>query len=304
MMKFDCLVTNPPYRDSSHTESKNTLWRKWFSFDSIINDGGVFAEIIPSSWMGSPPLIKNNFLDENGNVSKNITFINRDECEKYFKGIGSNFSYFVYSKEPYDGKTDFITKNIDNSIDSFSANLNKCLFGVFPRDLSKIGIRILHKTLNGNQLIGIENTTICHANNKNKWKEIPIDSFRFPIEKTPNSTIYYNKPHPHQDLKKVLIPTTTYFRSMYITTHGTSQSFCYYLIKDTEDSDIVMHNLNNKLFDYLNECFRYSNWNSVKLLKKLPQIPFDLKLTDVEIYKYFNLTDTEINHIENIVTWR
>jgi len=304
MIKFDCLVTNPPYRDSSHTESKNTLWRKWFNFDSIINDGGVFAEIIPASWMGSPPLVKDNFLDENGNVSKNITFINRDECEKYFKGIGSNFSYFVYSKEPYGGNTEFVTKNIDSSIDSFSSNLNDCLFGVFPRDLSKIGISILHKTLNNNELLGVTNTTICHANNKHRWKSIQDDEFNFPIEKTPNLTIYYNRPHPHQNLKKVLIPTTTYFRSMYLTTNGTSQSFCYYVLKDNEDSDIVMHNINNKLFDYLNECFRYSNWNSVKLLAKLPKIPFNTKLKDIEIYKYFNLTDEEINHIENIIKWR
>ena len=304
MMKFDCLVTNPPYRDSSHTESKNTLWRKWFEFDSLLNDGGVFAEIIPSSWMGSPPLVKDNFLDENSNLKRNLTFINRDECEKHFKGIGSNFSYFVYSKEPYNGKTDFVTKNIDNSIDSFTADLNECLFEVFPRDLSVLGISILHKTLYNQELLGVENTTICHANNKTKWKEVPIDSFQFPIEKTPNSIIYYNKAHPHQNLNKVVIPTTTYYRSMYLTTNGTSQSFCYYVLKDGEAENIVLNNINNKLFDYLNECFRYSNWNSVKLLKKLPSIPFNKELTDMEIYSHFNLTNDEIAHIEKIITWR
>ena len=63
-MKFDGIVTNPPYADSSHTESKNTLWRKWFEFDELLNDDGVFAEIIPSSWMGSPPIMKKHFLNE------------------------------------------------------------------------------------------------------------------------------------------------------------------------------------------------------------------------------------------------
>ena len=90
-MKFDGLVTNPPYADSSHSESKNTLWRKWFEFDKLVNDGGVFSEVIPSSWMGSPPIMKKYFLDGN-KLSKNITFLNRDECKKHFKGIGSNFS--------------------------------------------------------------------------------------------------------------------------------------------------------------------------------------------------------------------
>ena len=76
-MKFDGFVTNPPYADSSHTESKNTLWRKWFDFDYLVVDDGVFAEILPSSWMGSPPIIKKHFVDENG-LKVNITHLNRD----------------------------------------------------------------------------------------------------------------------------------------------------------------------------------------------------------------------------------
>jgi hypothetical protein len=59
-----------------------------------------------------------------------------------------------------------------------------------------------------------------------------------------------------------------------------------------------------KLFDYLNECFRYSNWNSVNLLRLLPTIPIDVKLDDNEIYKIVGLTDEEISHINTIIQWR
>ena len=124
MKQFEGIITNPPYADSSHTEQKNTLWRKWFKFDELIVDGGVFAEIIPSSWMGSPPIIKENFLNEKSLVSKNITHINLDECGKYFKGVGQKFSYFVYTKEDYKNKTELTVKNIDGSIETFEENLN------------------------------------------------------------------------------------------------------------------------------------------------------------------------------------
>ena len=304
MKQFEGIITNPPYADSSHTEQKNTLWRKWFKFDELIVDGGVFAEIIPSSWMGSPPIIKENFLNEKSLVSKNITHINLDECGKYFKGVGQKFSYFVYTKEDYKNKTELTVKNIDGSIETFEENLNDVIFDVFPRDLSKFAISILNKTIVNTTPLGIQNTTVCHGNNKHLWKNNSDEEFRFPIEKTPNKTIFYKKEHPHQGIPKIIIPTTTYYRAMYYTTNGTSQSFCYYNLKDGEEKDVVLNNINNKLFDYINECFRYSNWNSVNLLKKLPQLPFDKKMTDLEIYKYFNLTVEEIEHIDKIIEWR
>lgn len=304
MIKFDGIITNPPYADSSHTEQKNTLWRKWFEFDKLIKSKGVFSEIIPSSWMGSPPLMRDNFLDDYSKISKNITHINLDECGKYFKGVGQKFSYFVYTKEEYKNKTDLVVKNIDGSIQKFNENLNNVVFDVFPRDLSSTAISILNKTIVNTTPVGILNTTVCHGNNKHLWKESKSDEFKYPIEKTPNKTIFYKKEHPHQEIPKIIIPTTTYYRSMYYTTNGTSQSFCYYNLKDGEDKDVVLNNINNKLFDYINECFRYSNWNSVNLLKKLPHLPLDKKLTDQEIYEYFNLTNDEILHINKIVQWR
>ena len=302
-MKFDGIVTNPPYADSSHTESKNTLWRKWFEFDELLNDDGVFAEIIPSSWMGSPPIMKKHFLNE-GELKVNLTHLNRDECEKYFKGIGSNFSYFVYLKNKYGGQTKVVAKNVNKEIEKSKLNLNDLIFNVLPRDLSTEAESILSKTLVNRELLGVLNTTVCHANNKHLWRNERGDEFKYPIEKYPNVTIYYNREHPHQGIPKVVIPTTTYYRVIYYTTNGTSQSMCYYNLKDDEDKDVVLNNINNKLFDYLNECFRYSNWNSVNLLRNLPKLPMDKKMSDKNIYDYFDLTGNDIKRIEGMITWR
>ena len=77
-----------------------------------------------------------------------------------------------------------------------------------------------------------------------------------------------------------------------------------YRSKDNEDKDIVLNNINNKLFDYLNECFRYSNWNSVNLLRKLPKLPMENKMSDKDVYDYFGLTGDDVNRIEEMITWR
>jgi hypothetical protein len=305
-MKFNCLLTNPPFQDSSHDEKKNTLWRKWLQFnDLLVEDKGIFSLVIPSSWMGSPPVLKEYFF-VNNQLKENITHINRDECRKHFPSIGSTFSYFVLEKKEYKNKTEIISKNIDKTCDvSRDVNLNQCIIEVFPRDLSEIGLSIMTKTLNnGKNKLGIINNTYNHSVHKKKWSKEPSDEFRYPIQNTPSKLYWYNYAHPDQDKLKLLIPTTTYFRKQMVTTNGVTQSFCYFLIGETLNSEIVVNNVNNKLFDYLNECFRYANWNSVKLLRKLPEIPLDRILNDDEIYEFFGLTDNEIKHINKMITWR
>jgi hypothetical protein len=305
-MKFDCLLTNPPYQDSSHIEKKNTLWRKWISFnEKIINNDGIFSLVIPSSWMGSSPILKENFLVDK-KIKYNITYINRDECKKHFPNVGSTFSYFIMENKEYGENTTVLSKNINGSIEfANNLNLNDSIIDVFPRDLTDVGLSIIKKTLNDNiEKLGIINNTYNHSVHKTKWSLSENEEFCYPIQNTPSKLYWYNYSHPHQGLLKLLIPTTTYFRKQMVTTNGVTQSFCYFLIDESLDSNIVLNNINNKLFDYLNECFRYANWNSVNLLRKLPKIPFNGLLTDEEIYEFFNLTVEEINHINKIILWR
>jgi len=305
-MKFDCLLTNPPYQDSSHVEKKNTLWRKWISFnEKIVKDNGITSLVIPSSWMGSGPVLKENFL-YNGEVKYNLTYINRDECKKHFPNVGSTFSYFVMENKKYENRTSVLSKNIDGKIEVVNnLNLNQTLLEVFPRDLTDLGSSIITKTLGYDvKKLGIINNTFNHSVHKTKWKLEQNDEFCFPIQNTPSKLYWYNYQHPHQGLTKLLIPTTTYFRKQLISTYGVTQSFCYLLIENNMNPNVVLNNVNNKLFDYLNECFRYANWNSVNLLRKLPKIPLDRELTDNDIFEFFELTNEEINHINKIIKWR
>lgn len=302
-MEFDCLLTNPPYQDSSHPEKKNTLWRKWINFEKLIKKGGTVALHHPSSWMGSLPILKEFFLKDDGTIKNNVKFINRDECKRHYPGVGSFFSYYVYNKEPYENNTVIISKNIDDNISNTSCNLNECLIGVFPRDMSNIGISILKKCLSLEPL-GIQNNTYCHGVKKKYWRFTQDETYIYPVRKNMKQTIYFNFPHPDQQGLKLLIPTTTKFRNMILTTDAPSQSFCYFNIHDGLDANIVKNNIDNMLFDYLNECFRYSNWNSVSLLRKLPSIPLDEIKNDNDIFNHVGLNVEEINHIRSIVTWR
>jgi hypothetical protein len=168
-----------------------------------------------------------------------------------------------------------------------------------------LGNSILQKTIGPNvKKLGIKNNTYNHSVHRDKWRKEMIDEFIYPIQNTPHKLYWYNYAHPDQDKLKLLIPTTTYYRNQMLTTYGVTQSFCYFLIDENVNQNIVVNNINNKLFDYLNECFRYANWNSVNLLRNLPFLPLDVEMSDNEIYEYFNLTKDEINHINKLIKWR
>lgn len=300
-MKFDYIVGNPPYQDSSHTEKKNTLWRKFLELSLKLskNNTGIIAFVIPSSWMGSKKLLDLIFLNNN------LLYINKDECKRHFPKVGSTFSYFIMETSPYKGLTTFKNKEINGTVTDSIADINDVLVEVFPRNLSTHSISILRKVLNSNrELLGIINNTTHHCVHKKRWSLKQEGIFQYPIHNTPTKLYWWITPHKHSGLRKIVIPTTTYYRNMFTTTNGITQSFCYYLLKDSENEDTVIHNINNSLFDYVNECFRYANWNSVQLLRKLPQIPLDKKMSDAEIFNYFGLTDEEIKEVKETITWR
>ena len=300
-MQFDLVLTNPPYQNSQHTEKKNTLWRKFLDLciNSLVKDNGHLSLVIPSSWMGSRQLLTKYFLPYD------LECINKDECRRHFPGMGSTFSYFIMRKAPYQGRTKITNKEIDGSVSHGHYDIRDCVLEAFPRNITAASVSIVKKVLqSGRPLLGVINNTKHHSVHKDRWRAEKEGAFFYPVQNTPRKLYWFNTPHIHQGRGKVLIPTTTYFRSMSLSTYGVTQSFCYYLIPDGVEPTVALHNINNVVFDYINECFRYANWNNVQLLRKLPEVPVTHRLTDAEMFKFFDLTPGEIAEIKKAITWR
>jgi len=299
-MQFDLVITNPPYQDSSHGEKKNTLWRKFLDLgvERLAGPNGYVSLVIPSSWMGSKRLLKKYF------IPNDLIYINKDECRRHFT-VGSTFSYFIMRKGEYKGSTTIVNKQIDKTISRGAYDIRDLIFEAFPRNISHINTGIVKKVLGDSRpLLGVLNDTSHHCVHKDRWRLQPDKKFAHPIHNTPSKLYWYTTPHQYQGHTKIIIPTTTYFRRMMITDHGTTQSFCYYLVPLGVDPEIALHNINNIVFDYINECFRYANWNNVQILKRLPQIPMDHHLTDEEVFEHFDLNGAEQAEIVAAVHWR
>lgn len=299
-MKFDFVIGNPPYQDSSHTEKKNTLWRQFIELSlKIVEKDGFVCFVVPSSWMGAKKILKKNFLPYT------LHYINKDECKRHFPNVGSTFSYYILqNKSPKDTESiTIVNKEISKKVVKNEILLKDVFNECFPRDMSKEAISIIKKIKSKSKL-EMKYTTKHHSVHRDRWRLKKEGEFQYPIQNTPTKLYWWNSIHEDQNKKKLVIPTTTYFKNMLITDSGVTQSFVYYLLKEDEDEEIVLHNTNNIVLDYYNECYRYANWNSVDLLKTIPRMPFTKKMSNEEIYDFFCLERDEIKLIEESVTWR
>ena len=66
-MKFDVVVTNPPFQDTTKRgKTQHKLWIEFtrLSFDSLLKDGGVLCQVSPSSFLSPSSKILQLFKDK------------------------------------------------------------------------------------------------------------------------------------------------------------------------------------------------------------------------------------------------
>jgi len=134
-MKFDIVLTNPPYQwasdDDSGRDTKNNRENLWtrgvtMSFERLSKDDGFVAMVTPPSWRtASFDYAKTSILNDYFRPN-NVISINLDECKKHFK-VGSDFSYWIVEKGTRGEQTELITPagtvNINLSEETFNYGL-------------------------------------------------------------------------------------------------------------------------------------------------------------------------------------
>jgi hypothetical protein len=108
-LKFDVILTNPPFQDSvKRNKTPHKLWIDFTKavFDRLLVDGGVLCQVSPASF-ASP---SNVILDV---MRENQTLVLRTDTEAHFRkaNVGSSFSDYLIRKTPNNGTvTDVFNK--------------------------------------------------------------------------------------------------------------------------------------------------------------------------------------------------
>jgi site-specific DNA-methyltransferase (adenine-specific) len=296
-MKFDVIIGNPPYQSSK--ENSDQLWPLFT--EKVINltkPEGYIEYIIPDTWTSGTRSVmlsgRKNLLTEVFNTL-NVEYLNFD-VKKYFPGIGSGFSAFVVQKSFQNKLTKFVTPE-----GTFDFDITTLRY--IPKTINVTSLNIVKKVTNHNNecvyfkfygktdnvdLIDLKDTTHIFqyantsSNHPTKWGDISGQGYgrkkviyaymgsnqKFEYDLTGNISLMYNSRAYELDFKATEGGLKSYFES--------------------------------KLVRFLNQD-KWSQYNEPKILNLLPVVDFTKVWSDLELFCHFNLTQEEIDYIENAI---
>ena len=285
-MKFDVVIGNPPYQDPIATSSKK-LWDK-FVLKGIehTNKNGFLAMITPSSWMGGQSEVFELMKDK-----QPLVFC--PDGSQHFPNVGTTISYYII-------------KNCKNTLPTITTNGSMIDFksvSFIPKSCNKNAISILEKVISTDKL-DVNYDSFCHSQRQDKVRKKQDGEFIYPNKHGSNTLLYSNVKHPAMDLQKVMFYMSGRMKPFYDNgEHGISQHHGYVPVNNKIEADNLIKYLRSKIISFLIQESTFAQaWNK-KFIKTIPMIDLSKSWTDSELYQHFNLTQEEIDYIEQTVKY-
>ena len=293
-MKFDIVVTNPPFQDT--TKKKKTQHKLWIeftqtAFDKWLKPEGRLAQVSPSSFSSPSNKILKIFQQ------KNCVFLRLD-TKKHFPNVGSTFADYLIINEENKQPTEITTqtnvfhKTIDNSVFYLPVDIGEHSFSIHKKVIfdqaQKLDVRYDYVTCHNVQIHRNDNISKTKTN-----KHI------YPIFHTNKQTWYSSIRQDWANRKKVMWSRSGYTKPFYDDgILGGTDMVYYVLVPDNDAGSNLVKSLNTKLIRYILATAKWSGFGNEKIFRSLPNLPTDVALTDEDMYNIFNLSQEEIKYID------
>jgi N-6 DNA methylase len=264
--KFDLIVANPPYNNEGglKTGGKN-LYQKF-----IINSLDIYSKYI--LFVCPPGFYKATDFDNSNNIYKKISsnehsleYLNATDINKQFFNVGSLIIYFLIKKQTYT-KTKILT---DDGI----LNIDMSKYNFIPRLVSKYTYSILEKIISNG-----ERMEIFRDDNQRKSVSdfVTLSTLNHLSDKG-----YWN----------ISIGSSTNRKRIVINCDNKNYK-----------AEELLNLLNLKLYRFCFYVYRHDGAVYHNFIKGF-NIPkkFTKDWTDKDLYKYFNLSQEEIDLIESTI---
>jgi tRNA1(Val) A37 N6-methylase TrmN6 len=295
--KYDLIVANPPYAklmdDGKRTSKNHNLIKDFIEKSlSLLKTNGYLLFITPDNWM--------SYADRNTLIEKitslQIIHLDIHNAKKYFKKIGSSFTWYIIHNCPYykDISISGIWKK-EQYLSSVSSQIMKFI----PLLYNQIVQSILSKTILNTSLKKFDINTSSYLHKYTKKELInttETDIFKYKLIHTLKQTVYSSKPHKFQDGYKVFISTTDKY-NLTIDNCGMTQSIAFILCDNQEQAQKYLKILYNPLYQFINNICRWGNFNNIRIMQQFP-IPDNYE-DDKDIYESFKITNEEIDYIQS-----
>lgn len=274
-MKFDVVIGNPPYQDSSKESQNSGLWMD-FIYKAVHLSKKYVQFVSPISWMSGSTTQKSELLPI---FTKNLIYLNLD-TPKYFTGVGSTFCDYILDLDS-SNTTQVKQNEIIEKLD-----IKNKLF--LPKILNGKTLSIINRVFENKNKIGFST----------KQRVTPNGIGQYEILHTNGNIVKNEIDSKNSGVFKIVVNKSGYLNPI-TTTLGTSQNV-YWAPITSEESESIINFLNSKLINIITQKLcKYSGFNSDIVMQNLPKLDFTKKYSDEELYEYFELSEEEKNYIRN-----
>ena len=293
--KMDMVFVNPPFHDD--VKRKKTQHKLWIDFTKLtfnkwLKENGTLIQISPTSF--STP-------------SSKILTIFKEKCvshlflkeEEFFPDVNTTISWYIVQNTND-------TSTLTNINDKYKLLIDDSML-YLPSDFCDESISIHKKVIfdtTEKQQVKYDYTT---AHNVLIHKEHPTisktetEQHKYPMFHTNKQVWYSSVDQDFRVKKKVMWTRSGYTKPFFDDgTLGVTDMGYYILVKSKREGENLDHNLNSTLFKYILKTAKWSGFGNEKVFAGLPKLP-NKKMTDSEMYKYFNLTEQEYEYIKSKV---
>jgi len=298
--KYDLVVANPPYakilEDGKRASKNHNLIKDFIDKSlSLLKPNGYILFITPDNWM--------SLADRNTLIEKitNLQIIHLDihTAKKHFKKIGSSFTWYIIQNVRT--QNDYTISGIwkktlyNDKVKSMERNYIPLLYN------SKVQ-SILSKTIDNGELEKFQVQTssdLHHYTKKTLISNDEDETHKYRLIHTPKQTVYASRPHKFQEGYKVFLSTTDKY-NVFVDNCGMTQSIAFIQCEDKKQATYYCDILSHPLYIFLNNICRWGNFNNIRILQKFPKPIIKKYKKDDEsiIFKYYKLTEEEINYIK------
>ena len=286
-VKYDLIVANPPYSGGGN---KNQSLSNSFIEHSIdlLNDKGYLCYVTPNNWMTYNS--NNTTLKKLLNEGSFIVIDN--DVKRYFNGIGSSFTIFVWQKGVFDNKTKvvnyFLLKDVQENVE-IPNNLPFIPLYISNTVLKLIPKMVVEKRNKFDYRCDLHNFT-----QKKYLSDIQDDTFKYKTIHTMRKTRYASKKQDIFDKWLIIVPLSTYYVPEIMHNVNVTQSVGYLDFDTKKEAEDYLKIITQPHFKLLIHLTRYGNFNNIMVLRHLD---FDKN------YKFTKKELDEINKLVRLITY-